>query len=162
MDNEKEFTGLWRTQLESAICSLVRVAETLPPRMNRKVISPEGAAALCALRPIIPYCLQPAGNDGSMILVNRDYLPLGLAVLRYAIPEYIDRALYKWAHIPPDNPISELGSTYFFGDGSAPWRSKGALDDLIERLRRLLAMADDLNIPVNLSSLISTDNEVQQ
>ncbi len=130
---DKTTVVLWRVQVESAIYSLKQVADSLRP--NSRTLTKKAALMLMASRPIIPYCIHPAGNDGSCILLNRDYLPLG-----YTEITAITYEQYHWAHIPPPPAglLSSNGRLYFFRAGSGPWNSLAGLERLIECLIKLL------------------------
>ncbi len=133
---DKKAVVLWRVQVESAIHCLAQVAASLDP--NRRTLTKKLALVLRTLRPIIPYCLHPTGDDGKFILLNRDYLPLG-----NTMEGYVDYAMYKWAHLPPPPAglLDKNGRLYFFIDGrSAPWNSLVGLKRLIEELTKFLAV----------------------
>jgi hypothetical protein len=131
---KEQTVTLWKVQLESAIHCLKAAVSSNP---NVRTLNKLTAMQLRASRPIIPYCLHPAGDDGKFILLNRDYLPIGNTEIKG-----IHYAGYEWAHVPPP-PEGMLdpknGRFYFFDDGSAPWDSLAGLERLIERLNEFLS-----------------------
>jgi hypothetical protein len=90
--------------------------------------------AVRAVRALLPYCLHTVGDDSqSLIWVNRDYKPLGIASSSRV--EYAD---YTWLHVAIDDPrISELrthckmypksyagpNSFWLYTDASTPYHS---------------------------------------
>ena len=133
MSNRTEPISLWRVQIESAI-HLLKVARSSNP--NVRTLSRWTAAQLRAMRLVIPYVVHPVSHTNKFILLNRDYLPLGVAVIGF-----VDYTRWPWAHMPP--PPERLldsanGRLYFFGDGSAPWGTMVGLACLTKRLENFL------------------------
>jgi hypothetical protein len=132
----KKTVVLWQVQVESANHCLTQVAASL--NLNRPTLTKKAVLVLQTLRPIIPYCLHPTGDDGKFILLNRDYRPLGNTT-----DEWVDYTQYKWAHHPqpPAGLLEPHGRLHFFVDGySAPWNSLAGLDRLVEELKKFLVV----------------------
>lgn len=94
-------------------------------------------------RPYFPYVLKEV-NGGRGMLVNRDYMPVGLTTddgLRYLV----DTGDYLGWVVSPDELRAALaapecwgGSTgALFHDASTPWRDRSSLVSYRERLRAL-------------------------
>ncbi|TDM05863.1 MAG: hypothetical protein C4K60_14290 [Ideonella sp. MAG2] len=86
------------------------------------------------MRSWLPYFLQPLGN-GSCILVNRNYKPVGQVANDWARYEEFPQLHLR---ISDDlrGCITVSGSAvgYLFNDGTSPWSSRAAAQAYLERL----------------------------
>jgi hypothetical protein len=93
--------------------------------------------AYSEMRRWLPYELYPI-NDGTQVLVNRRYKPIGLRTDDWAEYEKYEHLitsldaekLSRLAHRPSS-------SGFLFGDGSAPWRSRENAEKYLVRLKML-------------------------
>jgi len=93
------------------------------------------------LRRDLPYVIHAAGRPNAMILVNRQYKPVGSNIpsgLQWA--RYEDyRNLHMW--LSPEQ-IEQIRDPEYdnamFGDGSAPWLGRAPAKAYLQRLIRLL------------------------
>jgi hypothetical protein len=92
-----------------------------------------------------PYCIQKQ-EDGSYVLLNREYKPIG-----FSTQEYLDYGRYPIGirfkglkertirKISVDGDPSD-GAIYLYGDGSKPTQNKENMEDYLERLSVLMSL----------------------
>jgi len=101
-----------------------------------------------ALRPLIPYCLHSMERTDRLILLNRDYKPLGATL---PADYWCDYGLFPWLHLAPNshaarvfmahaqphkNRVNWEGTNYYlFDDGCPPWRGRKHAERLLEALK---------------------------
>ena len=93
-----------------------------------------------ALRHRVPYCCLSLA-DGSCIILNRDYKPLGMPK-----GEWVDYEIFPDHHLPTTHPISLTGGGWLFGDLSAPWLSKRHLFNFMYKLHLLTVPERDIDM----------------
>ena len=83
----------------------------------------------------LPYCVSHVG-PGSLTVLNRRYVPVGIAILTGASVERVVRAAPYW-----QDPAAAPG--YLFNDASAPWHCGACLRSYMPRLQALAAAAGE-------------------
>jgi len=99
------------------------------------------------LRSSIPYCFHPL-PDGRFILLNRDYKPLGIAGKGHDM--LVDYEAFNTHIVEADSSIIAAAKTmmyyphgiYFFGDSCPPWAGKRHAVALLDKMNRLLSIAE--------------------
>ena len=92
----------------------------------------------------LPYQLQPFGDAGQRIVLNRRYKP----VSQLDSESWADYKQFQQTHLVtlPDGLLEQIANPagYLFNDGTAPWLSMRHLGEYRRRIQTLLAALDPL------------------
>jgi hypothetical protein len=91
----------------------------------------------------LPYCVQRQA-DGSYILLNRNYKPLGFANREHVrYEDYPIRFRFRRLLSKTKNKIHEgtdHEQIYLYSDGTRPWSSKKNMKEYLQRLESLMSL----------------------
>lgn len=98
----------------------------------------------------LPYCLHaPDRGDDRLIVLNRDYKPVGLGIPYNIHVDYLDFPQWLVAGsvatapgVAPWWDRAEGGGYWLFGDGAPPWTGRAPLRAYFGRLMRLVRALD--------------------
>lgn len=103
-----------------------------------------------SLRTATPYCFQPVANAERLILLNRNYKPVG-----HAGTDWVDHAEFPNLIVEKHRIVYGLaqlasnwnGAFYFFDDSCAPWHGAKCRERLIAIIREFCLCADEEQKP---------------
>ena len=135
------FTGVPSTQESIVVLTLMLseeaiTGEALTPRTYSRT-------ALQSLRSYLPYCWHPVADSDDLILLGRNYKPIGSAPRRITVryedyphlmaPREVVHSIAGFdpnTHHAPGEP-----ARWFYNDLTAPWNGKRHAENLLKLIR---------------------------
>lgn len=102
-----------------------------------------GGRIYLSMRRDFPYVLHDTDIEGTQILVNREYKPVGSPIPHSGPWANYEEFTNLHVRLSPSEIKSVVSAPHergLFGDGNPPWRKKSYAKDYLERLRRLYAL----------------------
>jgi hypothetical protein len=109
------------------------------PSFNVKI----GGTRYTELRCYLPYIIHDTDLDGTQILVNREYKPVGSATPRFGPLANYEEHVNLHVRLSPQQIQSVVSPPHMrglYGDENPPWRKKSDAKAYMERLKRLHAI----------------------
>lgn len=88
----------------------------------------------------MPYVIQETSIDGTQILVNRRYKPVGNPTTEFVKYEEYPNLFVRLSPEQIASIVSPGAERGLFKDGNPPWRDREAAGQYLDRLRRLAAL----------------------
>ena len=105
-----------------------------------------------ALRAFLPYCIQKTENENEVIILNRDYKPLGYMGIGGDYGSWLDYENFSSAKadIRDDNLVELIGGAkqvhvgvwFLFNDNNPPWEGSKYAKSLLKKIDKALNNKD--------------------